>query len=150
MAASYLTSALQKSVLALIESVDRSSADFFAVAPFVIDCGDDAVAFKAAVSESQRNTIAEDYQSGALGYVSQLHRPGYDYARKQVGERFRQFDRAAIKRIEEFLYDWRRYAGKQPDQQSRSTSYQSAYGIDLILPDIGVRLAYDQSSLMGL
>lgn len=150
MAAAYLTSEFQKSILALIDASDRHETNFFAAAPLVIDCRDDAAAFEALLSASQREKIIEDYKKGTLRYVSQLARPGWKYARHKVEERFRLLDREAIERTRQFLDDWRREKGKQVGQCSRPRADEASYGIDLLLPSGGVRLAYDLSSLSGL
>jgi hypothetical protein len=77
MSATYLVSPFQKALLAQLSEMSRDEEGFFAVVPLVLDCRDDAEAFRNQLIESQRATIAEAYEQGGLEYVSQLARPAY-------------------------------------------------------------------------
>ncbi len=149
MTAKYLISDFQKALLYRIETCDQTAADFFVVAPLVIDCRDDAAGYNAAVTASQRDTILKRYEAGKLRFVSGLLRPAHAYARQKLVERFRLLDRDAVAQVQAFLSDWSGQRGRRPDQRGRPGEDRLASGVDLLLPG-GLRLGFDLSDFIGL
>ena len=149
MVARYLTSDFQRALIASIDEMDRTEVDFFIISPLVIDCRDDGPAFSAALSKVQRDFIAWQHERKDLRFVSGLARPGYQYAWQKLREKFDLLDVSAKKAVQSFLREWSHEIGIQPNQQSKAQLDLSS-GIDIVLPQSGIRLSYDHSVVMML
>jgi hypothetical protein len=139
----------RKTVRRLLQAVDRNAADFFVVAPFVIDCSDDFEAFEEAVPESVRQMITSSHEQRALRFVSGLRGGAKLYAMSKLRERFAALDRRTVSQIEALLDEWRTERDRNSTQRSKEPRSLEG-GVDIILPLRGIRLSYDLACLTSV
>lgn len=150
MTAAYLTSDIQREVRAIMARADCEASAFYAEAPFVIDCRADSASFRAALTERQRDFIVERHAQGGLRYVSELARPGKDYAQAQLRRRHAELDRETRAEVDAFLRAWQAERGRAPGQAGKGPEQALASGVDIILPISGIQLSYDLSCVAVL
>jgi hypothetical protein len=139
--AAYLKSAFQKEVGQKLADIDPQSTAFSDSALLVIDCRDDAAAFRSRLTDAQIATIEQWHARGKLLSVSGLARPGHDYAIDKVRERFELLDENVRSQLRTVLQKWR----AERERRGIGNPYES--GIEIVLPVNGIRLPYDLSDL---
>jgi hypothetical protein len=142
MTANYLKSPTQHEVEARLDQLEPRQSSFGREPLFVIDCRDEAAAFRTALSERQVDAISEWHSAGKLKWVADLGRPARRFALAALETRYAALDEPTRSKLRTAHSDW------MAAQQAHGGDASDA-AIYIILPISGIRLPYAASDLIS-
>ena len=142
MIANYLKSPTQREVEARLDQLEPRQSSFGREPLFVIDCRDEADAFRSVLSERQVDTISEWHSAGKLNWVADLLHPAHEFAHAALRARFAALVEPTRSKLRTAYSDW--MAAHQTHGGNASLA-----PIYIILPISGIRLPYAASDLVS-